>query len=170
MAIAEVALNRVTDAADRSHDGDDRVNLFPHPLLATEVAMANETNPNGRERRRHTRFKVMPMYSFVTVRRGGSADDAAASMPSGHVYDISEGGVRFELDEPLPEGERVAVEISLPGCDKTIAVSGKVVRVNDVDDDPGPRRMALMFESFANEATREALRRYLRQRWLERAA
>jgi hypothetical protein len=136
--------------------------------------MANETNPNGRERRRHTRFKVMPMYSFVTVRRAGEpgdpADDATASMPSGHVYDISEGGVRFELDEPLPEGERVAVEISLPGCEKLITASGKVVRVNDVDDDPGPRRMALMFESFANEATREALRRYLRQRWLERAA
>lgn len=106
------------------------------------------------------------MYTLIKVRcPGATAPDA-----QGHIYDISQGGARFELDEPIEEGTRIAVEISLPGCPKEIAVSGKVVRVNDAADDPGPRRMALMFESFADESSRDALSRYLKQRWLERAA
>jgi len=107
------------------------------------------------------------MYTCVHVRRGA---DGTGPELDGHLYDISEGGARFELDEPLSDGERVSVEITLPGCRKLIAASGKVVRVNDQDDDPGPRRMALMFDSFADEATRLALRKYLDQRWLEKAA
>ena len=125
----------------------------------------------GRERRRHTRFKVVPMYSSIHVHRA-SLGASLGGQPGleGHVYDISEGGARFELDEPLEDGERVSIEIVLPGCNKLIAVTGKVVRINDAEDDPGPRRMALMFDAFADEASRDALRRYLDQRWLEKAA
>lgn len=117
----------------------------------------------GRERRRHTRFKVVPMYTHLVVHRA----EATGPELDGHIYDISEGGVRFELDEPLDDGEFVTVEISLPGCQKLIQARGKVVRVNDADDDPGPRRMALRFDAFVDEASRTALSRYLDQGWLE---
>jgi hypothetical protein len=136
----------------------------------------NDARPNdgeataarGSERRRHARFKVAPMYTTLHVRRTADADGPAEF--DGHVYDISEGGVRFEIDEPLPEGAVIEVEIGLPGCRRLIEASGKVVRVNAAEDDPGPRRMALMFDRFADPASREALRSYLDQRWLERAA
>lgn len=117
----------------------------------------------GRERRRHSRFKVTPMYSHVHVRRDGEGRPEL----DGHLYDISVGGVRFELDEPLDDGERVTIEISLPGCRTLIQATGKVVRVNDADDDPGPRRMALRFDAFADEESRTALARYLGEGWLE---
>lgn len=123
---------------------------------------------SGAERRRHARFKVAPMYTTLHVRRGADADGPGEF--DGHVYDISEGGIRFEIDEPLPEGALIEVEIGLPGCRRLIEATGKVVRVNAADDDPGPRRMALMFDRFADAASRAALRAYLDQRWLERAA
>jgi hypothetical protein len=118
---------------------------------------------SGFERRRHTRFKVSPMYSHIQVRRSEGDTNAM----EGHLYDISVGGVRFELDEPLSDGERVTVEILLPGCQKLIQATGKVVRINDEADDPGPRRMALRFDAFADEESREALARYLGEGWLE---
>jgi hypothetical protein len=142
----------------------------------------------GRERRRHTRFRVSPMYSRLVVRRIDPSSAApviptAFAAPSdraertdtteptelldGHIYDISEGGVRFELDEPLGDGEVVVVEISLPGCQRLIRAEGKIVRVNDAEDDPGPRRMALRFDRFADEASRAALSKYLGEGWLE---
>jgi hypothetical protein len=128
----------------------------------------------GRERRRHTRFKVAPMYTRVRVTAPETLETPAAepaiddaSDHDGHIYDISEGGVRFELDEPLPEGKRVGVEIHLPGCRTLIRAYGKIVRVNDAADDPGPRRMALRFDTFVDEESKSALRRYLGEGWLE---
>lgn len=143
---------------------DDR---GPRPSLRLHQAVDpnadSSTGDTGPERRRHTRFKVAPMYSHVHVRR----TDGATDVLEGHLYDISVGGVRFELDEPLNDGESVTIDISLPGCQTLIQATGKVVRVNDANDDPGPRRMALRFESFVNEASRIALARYLGEGWLE---
>lgn len=132
-------------------------------FLNAPTAGGGKPRSDGRERRRHTRFKVVPMYTHVVVRRAGGDQPEL----DGHIYDISEGGVRFELDEPLADGEVVTVEISLPGCQKLIAACGKIVRVNDADDDPGPRRMALRFDRFVDEASRDALTKYLGQGWLE---
>jgi c-di-GMP-binding flagellar brake protein YcgR len=103
------------------------------------------------------------MYTHVEVR----SEDRPGPARQGHLYDISEGGLRFELDEPLDEGERIRIEIGLPGCRRLIEAYGKVVRINDAEDDPGPRRMALMFDRFADESSRTALSSYLNQRWLE---
>ena len=50
-------------------------------------------------RRDCRRYRVPAMYSAVTARRG----HAALSQLQGHVYDISESGVRIELDEALPQ-------------------------------------------------------------------
>jgi hypothetical protein len=142
-------------------------------------AAAGPARQGGRERRRHTRFRVSPMYTRLTVRRldatQPSADAGMSSSPlpaqppelDGHIYDISEGGVRFELDEPLADGEVVLVEIALPGCQRLIRAEGRIVRVNDADDDPGPRRMALRFDRFADEGSKAALTKYLGDGWLE---
>jgi c-di-GMP-binding flagellar brake protein YcgR len=117
------------------------------------------------DRRSHDRFVVEPMYSGVlaTPRATRSSEPL-----EGHVYEISLGGMRFELDEALPRESVVSVEISLPGCDGPIAVEGRVLRVFDAVDDPGPRRMVLEFETFAAGA-RERLSRYLGQKWLRKA-
>lgn len=114
------------------------------------------------DRRRHARFTVDPMYSSVVVTRGGRRED-------GHVYDVSLGGMRLELDRPMPAGAEVDVEVHLPGCAEAIAARARVVRVYSAIDDPGPRRIAVEFESFEAGA-RATLERYLGQRWLRPAA
>ncbi len=136
---------------------------------SSKSAGSKGSSESGSERRRHARFKVVPMYTTVHVRRDAKVMPIAGDL-DGHLYDISEGGVRFELDEALPEGERVRIEIGLPGCRRLIDAWGKIVRVNSEDDDPGPRRMALMFDTFVDQASRDELHHYLSQRWLERAA
>ncbi len=116
------------------------------------------------ERRRHDRFTVEPMYSSVTVRRilrGVLADEAV----EGNAYNLSLGGIRFELDAPLPKGALISIEIELPGCPAPICATARVVRVFSAIDDPGPRRMAVEFASFAQDS-RATLERYLAQKWL----
>jgi hypothetical protein len=118
--------------------------------------------PNRPPRRRFERFTVEPMYSSVSVvHKGREAGD-------GHIYEVGLGGVRLELDEPLPKRAPVELEITLPGCNEAIAARGRVVEVFDVADDPGPRRMVVEFESFKDGAE-DALKRYLSQKWLKRA-
>jgi len=105
-------------------------------------------------RRTHERFVLAPMYSSVAAIPAGSPRSDALL---GHAYDISAGGVRIELDEPLMPGERVRVNIALPGQTAEVGASGDVVWVNDEQDDPGPRRMALRFTSFDSPADRMRL-------------
>ncbi|MFM7133422.1 MAG: PilZ domain-containing protein [Planctomycetota bacterium] len=124
---------------------------------------------NG-ERRRFPRFEVDPMYSSVSVRpaESSSATDGDGLVRHGHLYDLSLGGARIELDEACSAGETLAVEIELPGCPKPIAATARVVRVFDELDDPGPRRVCVEFETFATGA-REMLSRHLAQGWLRPA-
>ena len=116
------------------------------------------------ERRRHDRFTVEPMYSSVTVRRI-SRGVLASEATEGHVYNVSLGGMRFELDEPLPKGALISIELELPGCDALICATARIVRLFSEIDDPGPRRMAIEFESFAQDS-RVTLERHLSQKWL----
>lgn len=124
------------------------------------------------DRRRHERFTVDPMYSAVAVSplatSNRTSNGREGEHVDGHVYEVSLGGIRFELDQPLPVGTRVSVEVTLPGCTKPICAEGRIVRVFDEIDDPGPRRMVVEFETFAAGA-RESLERYLSQKWLRRA-
>lgn len=109
-------------------------------------------------RRAHERRVVPPMYTPVTARR---ESPEGAQQFAGHVYDISEGGIRIELDEPLNLGERVAMRIELPGGSSDVHAAANVMWVNDADDDPGPRRMALRFTDFLSVADRARLARYV---------
>ena len=131
--------------------------------------------PRRPDRRTAARFTVEPMYSSVSVvvtgaTRGGAKAPATDSQPSeGHVYEVGLGGMRFELDEPLPSRTAVDLTITLRGCEAPIAVRGRVVDVFDAADDPGPRRMVVEFETFKDGAE-ATLERYLSQKWLKPAA
>jgi hypothetical protein len=118
-------------------------------------------------RRAHERFYLPPMYTTVTARSRRSGN---RRLLQGHVYDISEGGVRIELDEPLIPGERITIDLALPGATSGVMVRGSVVWVNDDEDDPGPRRMAVRFERFRGLADRERLASYLASNPARRAA
>ncbi len=116
-------------------------------------------------RRAHERFTVPPMYSHVKASLAGAQGPAM----HGHAYDISECGVRIELDEPVHVGERLSVSIGLPGTGD-IACIGAVVWINDELDDPGPRRLALRITEFAGDRDRHRLMQYIGSGRLARAA
>ncbi len=123
------------------------------------------TNPI--DRRAQQRFTLMPMYTTVEAKRlVGDVDRALL----GHAYDISEAGVRIELDEALEPGESIAVHLTLPGATSSVAASANVVWVNDEIDDPGPRRMALRFTNFRSDKDHDCLLRYLDSALIRRAA
>ncbi len=119
------------------------------------------------DRRTHQRFTLMPMYTTVEARRLAADVDQALL---GHAYDISETGVRIELDEALEPGESIAVHLTLPGATSSVAASADVVWVNDEMDDPGPRRMALRFTKFRSDQDHDCLLRYLGGALIRRAA
>jgi len=115
------------------------------------------------ERRQHTRFALQPMYSRVVVQ----PLDEHRTLLEGHAYDLSEGGVRFELDEPLAPGSRIAIRIDLPHSSaersterRTIFAFANVVWVDD-DDPLGPAGMAAVFTQFARSDDASMLRRRL---------
>ena len=121
-------------------------------------------------RRASDRFRLHPMYTRVVVSpaagaAGGAAGLAAACPMEGHAYNVSVTGVRFELDEALPVGAPVDIELFLPGEPNTVRASGRVVRVFETDDDPGPRRMAVHFSGFASAADKARLERRMDDRW-----
>lgn len=109
-------------------------------------------------RRADQRFKLQAMYTRVLA--DGPSDSPINGL-QGHVYDISRSGVRIELDEPLDVGQPVNLRIDLPGGEKDISAAAAVVWVNDAQDDPGPRRMALRFGDFQTDADRTRLMQYL---------
>lgn len=122
--------------------------------------------PN-QQRRDHERIRVQPMYTAVTASTSGRE---VVLRLEGHVYDISKGGIRIELDEALDPGETVALHLDLPGAPSTVEASANVVWVHDEDDDPGPRRMALQFTDFRNSADRDRLGDYIDREGGRRAA
>jgi hypothetical protein len=88
---------------------------------------------------------------------------------TGHVYDMSEGGICFEMDMPVDPGTPVALEIMLldrpgmlhtnDGPGRAVFVLGNVVWC-DIEE-PGPARMALAVTRYARSGDRERLVRRL---------
>jgi hypothetical protein len=123
--------------------------------------------PTTLNRRRHERFILPPMYSPVLVHRHVNMSIAPLD---GHAYDASEGGIRFEIDEPLEVGETVTVQLELPGGGGPVTATGRVVRVHDPEDDPGPRRAAVHIERYLHRTDRERLLECFGRGILRRAA
>jgi hypothetical protein len=116
------------------------------------------------ERRRYPRFSVEPMYTAIKVR----FLDRDTFDYEGHAYDVSEGGCRFELDRGIEMGTPIAMQLTLPTMQSSIAgpgraifVFGNVVWLED-EDEPGPIRMAIAFTRFARAGDRERLLAELR--------
>ncbi|MCC6659465.1 MAG: PilZ domain-containing protein [Phycisphaerales bacterium] len=122
-------------------------------------------------RRGHERFAMHPMYTPVRVRL---APDSAVDL-EGHAYDISEGGVRFELDEAIAPGTPLTMRIAVPAGSGNLAPQAVCVRANVVwldndPDEPGPVRMAAVFTRFDNPADRGRLLAQLSRGGFARAA
>ncbi|MBS0191376.1 MAG: PilZ domain-containing protein [Phycisphaerales bacterium] len=116
---------------------------------------------NAINRRKFERFALPPMYTPICVRLA----DGTGPALEGHAYDVSEGGIRFELDSALPAGTAVAVQITLPAgngpakreleASRTVCIFGNVIWVDQ--SEPGPVRMALAITRFARLGDRERL-------------
>ncbi|MEM8756198.1 MAG: PilZ domain-containing protein [Planctomycetota bacterium] len=114
------------------------------------------------ERRRSPRFALDPMYHRVAVRRLDEDDFAE----EGHCWDISEGGVSFELDEPIAPGTPVVLQIDLPpnpdgtpilvGPGRSVFAFANVVWLTG-EDGLGPARMAAAFTRFARAGDKDRL-------------
>jgi len=119
------------------------------------------------DNRRFERFRVEPMYSSVSVQTAG---DMKVRNGQGHLYEVSEAGVRIEIDEALAPGTSVSLDMRLPGEVESIFVTGRVIWCADPEDDPGARRMGVCFTQFATPAGRAQLGRYLGSGYARRAA
>ncbi len=108
--------------------------------------------------RAEARLTLPAMYTLVRVRPVG----AQRYRWTGHIYDISINGMRFELDAPLAPGQRVEIRAMLPGAEHTtIHATGRIIRLHDDSDEPGPARMGMTFESFAAATEQRKLEKYL---------
>ncbi|HBS28646.1 MAG TPA: hypothetical protein DEB06_04145 [Phycisphaerales bacterium] len=113
------------------------------------------------DRRRHPRYLLPSSYTAVEAR----PMDSESFDWKGHAYDISEGGMRFELDHPVEPGTRIAVRIQLPGAEflrlterRPVYVFANVVWIEEDDlDQPGPVRMACVFHRFVMPGDKERL-------------
>ena len=117
----------------------------------------------GSDRRQHDRFVMPSMYSRVRVR----LLDSDEFEWEGHAYDISAGGIRFELDRGIEPGTKVAFQIDLPHTAtersterRSVFAFANVVWMED-EDIPGPVKLAAVFTRFALEGDEERLRERL---------
>jgi hypothetical protein len=124
---------------------------MPHANTQIESGTPDEN------RRQFERFAVIPAYTEVLVRLPGRREPL-----EGHAYDISEGGVRMELDETIEPGTSIVVEVKLPpgnsnktGIEEVLA-RGTVMWADD-DGVPGPVRMGVLFDEFASNVDRDRL-------------
>jgi len=120
-------------------------------------------NASDENRRVQERYITSPMHHAISVRP--FAEDHFVY--GGHAYDISEGGVCFELDDPLEPGTPVGLMIHLPigfdrGPGRAVFATGRVVWLSDVTE-PGPVRMGVVFHHFARVGDEDRLRRFLHQ-------
>jgi hypothetical protein len=119
-------------------------------------------------RRRHERFMLAPMYTPVSLRLGSQTEFTR----DGHCYDVSEGGVQFELDHPIDLGTAVEIKFELPGQvdeeARTVRAFANIVWIDD--SEPGPVRMAATFTRFAHSGDRERLFSRITSGLLARAA
>ncbi len=123
-------------------------------------------------RRQFERFALAPMYTPINARLLENEEYTL----EGHAYNISEGGVQFELDHPIAPGTPVALQITLPtgtdsadiGPGRSVFVFANIVWIDE--EEPGPVRMAAVFTRFARLGDRERLLRTISSGRYSRAA
>lgn len=111
------------------------------------------------DKRQFPRRSLPVGYAEVRVRRSGKQRFSL----TGHAYDISAGGVRFELDHGLDDGEEVDIRVVLPGREPhEVRAHGSVVRFHDPGE-AGPVRMGMTFMEMTNPADRLLIDSYVRE-------
>lgn len=131
----------------------------------TTFNTANEAQDN---RRRADRMNLPAGYTPVAVKplngRGRGLN--------GHAYDLSVGGVMFELDHGIEPGTAVSVDLTLPASlgetERKVRVTGNVVWLDD--SDVGPVRMAVAFTRFDREGDVIKLHRVIANHFDRRVA
>ncbi|MEM1186392.1 MAG: PilZ domain-containing protein [Planctomycetota bacterium] len=127
------------------------------------------------DRRRHPRYDVNTAYTPALVRTQQEDEFTRQA----HVYDISEGGIRLELDIAIEPGTPIAVQVMLPGTPispedidgpgRAVFALGNVVWCDD--SEPGPVSVAIAITRFARDSDLDRLRRRLAwSSWATKAA
>lgn len=109
---------------------------------------------DGRERRKHVRFKKCLEITYI-VKKG------ANSKKGGETMDISEGGIKLLLDEKLNKGMVLDLIIELPDSKRTAEVEGEVVWSEDVKEkDASGKRLfysGVMFSAIKDPSGRSII-------------
>ncbi len=124
---------------------------------------------HGADRRSSTRYTLPAAYTPISVR----LLDSARFTCDGHAYNISSSGLRFELDDPIAPGTRIAMRIALPGPEvsvgegaeagpdigpgRAVFVFATIVWLLDDPDEPGPVRMGARFDAFGRAGDEQRL-------------
>ena len=107
------------------------------------------------EQRLHQRYTLPAMYTAIEAR----TPHAGAYGWHGHAYNISQGGVQFELDHLLEPGAPIVMRLQLPcrnahtlrlgapPATLTVEALANVVWIEDAEDPP-PYRTAAVFSRF----------------------
>src|SRR5262249_14761774 len=118
------------------------------------------------------RFRLPLGYTQVLVR----TLDSEKFDIEGYAYDLSEGGMRFELDRPIKPGTQVAMQLLLPGMQESTEGPGRalfvfanIVWIED-EEEPGPVKMAAVFARFARIEDHARLLEHIGQRRFRLAA
>lgn len=133
--------------------------------------MPTTTGQASVNRRRFERFLLSAAYTPVVVR---TLDEKGLTL-EGHSYDLSEGGLKFEVDEEIKPGTPVSVQITVPapvaaagGGARTVTALGSVVWAES--DEPGPVVTGAVFTCFPRDGDKESLLKHLGAGVLRRAA
>ncbi len=125
------------------------------------------------DRRRYERYLLPSMYTAVAARELDSDEFTL----TGHAYDISRGGMRFELDQPIEPGAKIALRIELPGSGanwaepRAVFAFANVVWIEEDDlDSTGPVRMACVFTNFCRAGDEDRLLKRLQSGRFAQAA
>ena len=133
--------------------------------------MATSAPTPSVNRRRFERFTLQPAYTPVVVR---TLDQEALTL-EGHSYDLSEGGLKFEVDREIKAGTPVSIQITVPaplaqatGASRTVTALGTIVWSDT--EEPGPVVTGAVFTCFPRDGEKEGLLRHLGAGILRRAA
>lgn len=140
---------------------------FAFPHSQPSEPNAPKSTPRVAETRQQPRLKVSAAYSVLRVRRVGETD----YQWTGHIYDVSMSGMRFEIDDALDPGTHVEVRGLLPGqTNVQFNARGRIVRYHDEGPEAGPTRMGMVFEEFSTRTDEIRLAHYLDDAGLRTAA
>ena len=121
--------------------------------------MSNQARVN---RRQHERFLLEPGYTGAAVRVHPDED---VFTREGHVYDISEAGVCFEMDQAIEPGSTVSMRVDLPmnakdlGPGRSVFLTGNIVWCDA--DEMGAVRIAMAITRFDREGDKGRMMRAL---------